>query len=300
MTKTLIGIATFGGVGFTRLAIQSIINTVGNNYNIYLVVGKPGDYDTINLANEFKIEYTAHEINWGFPKSVNDIYDFAWKTNNYDNVIIMGNDVIAYPYAIDSLIDIAKEGQYDWVSSTQLDVKTLVSQFPYTQKFFKSSTYNFTDFGSTPWEAFTGYSKERLIGEVGLSDVQNLCLYTKNAFEILGYTDVNFYPAYYVDNDYARRGVNLNIKACTAFNSVYFHFWSRTIHQGQGGSTNTFFERNREFYKQKWGGDFGKERWKIPFNGVPNTLTPSITLKPFLKIPDRALEKDIITYWMNK
>ena len=35
--RTLIGIATFGGIEFTRLAVNSIRDTVTNDYDIFIV-----------------------------------------------------------------------------------------------------------------------------------------------------------------------------------------------------------------------------------------------------------------------
>src|SRR4030042_3059267 len=106
MSKTLIGIVTFGGLEFTKLAIRGIRETVTKPYDICAVVGKPGDSETALYLNTQKYwgntTVITHGSNRGFPASLNDIYDVAWKTNNYDNLIMMGNDVIPYPYAIDS------------------------------------------------------------------------------------------------------------------------------------------------------------------------------------------------------
>ena len=115
----------------------------------------------------------------------------------------------------------------------------------------------------------------------------------------IGYVDVNFYPAYYSDNDYARRGVNANLKTCALANSQYFHFWSRTIHQGSGGSTARYFENNRKYYIMKWLGDFSRERWTIPFNGKPHHLNKNIILPADLKISSRENERGIIKFWRS-
>ena len=286
--KTLVGLGTYGTPEFTRLAVRSIRETVKNEHDIFIVVGK-NDPETINFCNAESIAYKVHEVNLGFPAAVNDIYDAGWVNGDYDNVIIMGNDVIAYKYAIDSLVDTARETDYEWISSSQYDVKQLISQFPAVRKYFAGESLIFTDFTARPWEAFTGYSEEKQVAEIGFSDVQNLCLYKRSVFEKIGYTDVNYYPAYFVDNDYARRGVNANLKACTLINSKYFHFWSRTIHQGSGGSTHRAFENNKKYYSQKWNGAFGQEQWLIPFNGAGS-----------LKISSRDHELDVINHWKKK
>ena len=51
MVDTLIGLSTYGGINFTKLAIQSIRETVRSPHQIYCVVGKSDDYDSINYFN---------------------------------------------------------------------------------------------------------------------------------------------------------------------------------------------------------------------------------------------------------
>ena len=298
--KTLVGIGTFGNVGFTKLAVRSVQETVKNDYSIYLVVGKPGDVETIKFAEEEGIPYEIHPTNLGFPRAVNDIYDAGWVNGDYDNVIIMGNDVVAYPYAIDSLIDTARDADYEWVCSLQYDVRSLIKDFPKTKKLFRGENLIFDYFRGRPWEAFTGYNKDLEIAEIGFSDVQNLCLYKRSVFEKIGYTDVNFYPAYFIDNDYARRAVNANLKACTLINSRYFHLWSRTIHQESGGTTHSAFRHNESISATKWGGQFGGETWRIPFNASKYQLAPDVTLYGTLNIDSREQELDIINYWKSR
>jgi len=294
--KTLVGISTYGLPGFTREAVKSLYETVENQFDVCIVVGNPKDEETKYYSESNGFHTIVHNRNMGFPYSVNDIYEHAWVKGDYDNVVIMGNDVIAYPYAVDSLIDTAREGKYEWICSTQYDVRSLLLQFPHLGKHF-GHNYSFTDWGSDPWRNFKGYVKEREVVEIGLTDVQNLCLYTRGAFDKIGYTDANFYPAYYIDNDYARRGVNAEVAACTLGNSVYFHFWSRTIKQGEGGSTSQQFARNRSFYIKKWGGDFGQEKWKIPYGGNTSSLNAEIPLEPTLNIQSREYEERIVDYW---
>lgn len=284
MSKTLVGIVTFGNLDFTKLTVQSIRDTSSTKLDFYLIVGKPGDTETIAwLESQEDIRFKVHSQNMGFPYSLNDIYDYAWKDNNYDNLIIAGNDVIAYPYCVDSLIKLADESEYECISSLQFDVKDLTSNYPETREFFEGDKMLFRRFTSKPWESFKGYTYELSIADMQLYDIQNMCLYKKSVFDKIGYTDVGFFPAYFVDNDYARRMVISGLKCCTLMNSRFFHFWSRTIHQGSGGSNDKYFRNNKSYYRTKWGGDFGKE-----------TSTPNI------KITDRGLEEQIINHWRSQ
>lgn len=304
MSKTLIGIVTFGNFRFTLEAIRSAVQTVKNDFEIFVVVGKPGDTQTLNFCKDNGIPHKVHTENLGFPASLNDIYDYGWKENNFDYIVTMGNDVIAYPKAIDLLIITADEEDYDWVCSKEYDVRALVREHPELKSHFKGAALHATEqtFQSKPWEVFNGYDRHpyAILGP-GMSDTHNLSLYSKSVFDAIGYIDVNFYPAYYEDNDYCRRGINAaKIKSCTVNNSFYFHFWSRTIHQEEGGSNHGFFRENRLFYLVKWGGDFGNEQWEVPFNGRHYPLTDDILLEPTINIQSREQEKDIINYWRSK
>jgi GT2 family glycosyltransferase len=281
--KVLVGIVSFGNTQFTKLTVDSIRETSGYDLDFYIVVGKPGDSETLNwLATEPEIKFTVHTENKGFPASINDIYDYAWITNNYDYLIIAGNDIIAYEHAVDSLISLAHISDYEVISSNQVDVRSFLDRFPENKKYFEGENLVFKDFNSRCWKDFKDTSDILSINHMALLDIQNLCLYKKSVFDKIGYTDVAFYPAYYIDNDYARRIVLAGIKCCSLSNSRFFHFWSRTIKQGSGGSNHHYFENNRAYYISKWGGEFGQE-----------------TKTPPLKIDMRINEAAIIEQWRN-
>jgi GT2 family glycosyltransferase len=302
MNKTLVGIVTFGNTEFTKLAVKSIRETVTYPVDIFLVVGQPGDSETLNwLFSEEDIKFIVHTENMGFPYSCNDIYDFAWKENNYDEVIFMGNDVVVYPNALDILIKQARTTDYEWIGASQFDVKTLVRMYPETKKWFHSDVLKFNAFDSgEPWKVHSGWPNDMDFVHDSFPEVHNLCLYKKSVFDKIGYNDVNFYPAYFEDNDYVRRGVNSKCKGCYMVNAVFFHFWSRTIHQGSGGSNSHFFENNRRYYLTKWGGPFAQEKYLIPFNGNDYSLTNDLILPGSLKIDSRKDELKIIAFWNKK
>jgi len=301
MSKTLIGIVSFGNLPFTKLTIEEIERTTTKPIEFFIVVGKPGDVDTEKYLVDRKIPHVVHKDNYGFPYSLNDIYDRAFKNSDYDNLIIAGNDVIAYPTTIDALIETADTTKYGWISACQYDVKSLVRDYPDTARYFDvNRNYAFKDFNTRPWDAFKGFDQPKTPAQPGLSDIHNLALYKKVVYDVIGLVDVGFYPAYYSDNDYARRGVNAGLAdiSCTLSGAYYFHFWSRTIHQGSGGSNGQFFNNNRMYYILKWGGDFGSERFKVPFGGNKFTLPKSdIVLNADIKISSRENELQVIDFW---
>ena len=296
--KTFIGLVTFGNLPFSKLTYQSILDTVESPYQVCIVVGKPGDNETIQWANNLNLPHIVHDINYGFPYSINDMYDWGF-SREYEAYIAIGNDVIAYKYAIDNMIKVAETTDYEWICAREVSVKDLCKSYPEIQSYFSGGNFIFNDFTARPWEVFKGYGLNTACDEGGLSDVHNLALYTKSAIDKLGYVDVNYYPAYYEDNDYARRGVLTGVKSTTLDKTYYFHFWSRTIKQESGGSTGDQFRNNRKYYKDKWGGDFGSEKFDIPFNGQPYLLG-GMQMPSEIKISNRDYEQAAINYWRSK
>ena len=285
MAKTLIGLVTYGGFEFSKLTIESLKETTKNPIDFFVVVGKPDDRKTLEYLVANNIKYVTHSENLGFPYGLNDIFDEAWVHNNYDNLIIVGNDIVAYENSADSLIDFANSSDYECISALQYDVKDLVRDYPEAREYFHSEEYIITDLSTKPWELFTGYNHPKEIANMQLYDIQNMCLYRRSVFDKVGYTDVAYFPAYFVDNDYAMRMTAANIKCCTLMNARFFHFWSRTIFQGanRGSLRHEYFRNNEAYYKYKFGGYVGREV------GVPT-----------IKISDRSKEKDIINFWKSK
>jgi len=300
MSKTLIGFVTFGGLIFTKELVKGIKETATKDVDMAAIVGKPGDAETADFLESEGIQHIVHQDNMGFPWSVNDLYDYAWVKNDYDYLIIAGNDTIPYPYAIDGMIDVADKSEYEWISASQYDVRSLCTEFPEVRiQFEDGDKYIINDFNQEPWKKFQKYSSINNMEGGVIKDVQNFCLYKKSVFEKIGYTDVNFFPAYFIDNDYARRGVNAELKTCNLDGAVYFHFWSRVIKQIGGGSNQVYFSRNSSFYNLKWGGPFSYETHTIPFGGVPFPLCGDVLLDASLGIHSRQFESQIINYWKS-
>ena len=287
--KTLIGIITFGNLPFTQLAIHEIKRTTKAPVDFFVVVGKPDDTATGQWLAENKIPFTLHEQNWGMPYSCNDIYDHAFVGaggigGDYAAVIFVGNDVVVYPGAIDAMIAEAAKGQYDWVAASEYAVRSLCRDYPEARPWFHGERYAFHDFTARPWDlhankvpgvaAAPGVTDPNWVQPDCRKDTYNLCLYTRRSFAKLGYMDSNFWPSgYFGDNDWGYRGDLAGVRACGLRQACYFHFWSRTIHQGTG-TTALQFERNRAYFMEKWGGLPGAEKFTHPFNapGQPRNI----------------------------
>jgi GT2 family glycosyltransferase len=89
----------------------------------------------------------------------------------------------------------------------------------------------------------------------------------KETIEKIGYFDENIWPAYFEDNDYHYR-INLaGFKAVKNLKNIYFHFGSQTVKNDQNTAivSNSNYLKNKEYFKQKWGGYPGEETYKTPF-----------------------------------
>jgi GT2 family glycosyltransferase len=295
--RTIIGVVTFGNLAFTQLTLRKIKETTFNEFDFFVVVGKPDDVATRQWLVENKIMHTSHNENRGFPAGINDIYDVAFLNSGAAQVIIAGNDIVPYPGAIDALIDCAENTNWEWICSSQFDARALIQMYPEAAKYFRGPNLIFDDFEAAPWELHERQIAKEIARRAGnvvepnqLKDVRNLTLFKRSVFDKIGYADVNFWPGgYFEDNDYCRRALLSNVQGCGLGNSVYFHFWSRTIHQGvEGTTTSTHFARNGDYYIEKWGGPFMLEKYSLPFNGNP------------IKIDNRDNEAARIGYWKSK
>ena len=287
--KTLIGIVTFGNLPFTQLCINEIRATTKSPVDFFVIVGKPGDEETAQWLRQQAVDHRdlqfhPHHKNYGFPASLNDIIDYLRDPlepgETYDHLILVGNDVVVYPGAVDALIETARDTDYEWICGSQFDVQSLCARYPEARPFFHGPNYEFkfvapevtrgTLTGNPPphvggyipsgrpWELHQEFHTG--LEPAAMKDVQNLCLYKRSVFEKIGYFDVNFWPnGYFSDNDYARRGNLAGVQACGVQQAAYFHFWSRTIHQGDARPNGKYFAANAEYYQRKWGGPVGAE-----------------------------------------
>lgn len=264
MSKTLIGIVSYGGLPFLELALRSIQETT-NQVDVCVIVAKPGDEEMTTFLWNRNIKFIEHGENAGFPASVNDLYDAAFSAGlgldnvsfmtmknrgePYDNLIIMGNDVVALPGAIDAMIHAADTTEFEMVCGSEFNAQFLVNNYPEARQFFHGDNLVFKDFTARPWELH----KERRSGiePHTRKDIRNFTLFKRSAFEKVGYADVSFWPnGYFEDNQYCERCDHLGVSACGLLDAPFFHFWSRTIHQGENREHGKWFGLNKERYDE--------------------------------------------------
>ncbi len=293
----IIGVPTYGNLGFTKMTVDHIKRTTNTSYELILIIGKPGDVDTLRFCRQNQIHYLMHDYNKGLPASINDLYDQSFVYGKADALVVVGNDVLPYWNSINRLVDQANISNYDWISGTVTSITGLISRVPETQRYFSGGEKgrNFNGSSLPEWLDKYKYTENPMVVDLArfkiIGDSHNMCLFTKHLFQTIGYIDVNFYPAYYEDNDYSHRAQLAGLKLCRLQNSRYFHFWSRTIHQGNMKKINDkYFSMNKSFYIEKWGGEPGKESFSKPYNGKKGSLN----------ITSRANEDKIIKSWIAK
>jgi len=262
--SNLIGIVSFGNLPFLRLALEADRKTLTKEADILVVVAKPGDAEMIQFLTENGTNFIVNDVNKGLTGSLNDILEYGWVKNNYDTITLQGNDVLPYPGALDAMMNCAETTDWEWVCATQLDSKTLVNIYPDARQYFQGDNMVFSDFNARPWDLHPG-AGEALLEPDAMKDVMNLALYKRSVFEKLGFFDTGYtHNSFFSDNDYVARALRAKVHACGLREAVYFHFWSRTIHQGEGRNHGAHFEQNRSYYLQKWGGLPGQEATNPP------------------------------------
>lgn len=287
MSKTLVGIVSYGGLPFLELALRSIQETVADplDIEVLVIVARPDDTEMQKFLKDRNILYFQHDYNRGFPASINDLLDAAFGNREemikshawcpfYDHLIIMGNDVVAMPGAIDAMIKAANETDYEMVCGSEFNSRFLVDNYPEARQFFHGDNLIFNDFSARPWELH----KERRSGiePHARKDIRNFTLFKRSAFEKVGYADVAFWPnGYFEDNQFCERCDHLGVSACGLLDAPFFHFWSRTIHQGENREHGKWFGLNKERY----------DEWKA---------------NPVWKIETREGEAEMIKKWSSR
>jgi GT2 family glycosyltransferase len=306
MSRTLVGICAYGGLKFLELGLAALRKQKG--FDVLVIVAKPGDEEMWEGLQKYKVSAIGHTENTGFAAAINDMFDFAFVRNpgegGYDNLIIMGNDVIPMPHAVEKMIECADTTDYEMVCGSEFDVRFLVNQYPEARQHFEGSNLVVKDSAiqQRVWEMHQDFRSG--VQPHSRKDIRNFTLFKRSAFEKVGYADVNFWPnAYFEDNDYCRRCDLLGVSACGLLDAPFFHWWSRTnAESAPDRPHNVYFDRNASYYRDKWHGFPGEEKLDTPFGGGEYFLhkdrtSPRIRVPNDMKIDSREHEQAVIEYW---
>jgi len=251
MDKSLIiGCATFNNLKYTKLFLESI--KCSCPYEI-LIVDNGSTDDTLRWLRDNSINHIAYAENRGFSYAYNDAMDYALKDKN-SLLLWCGNDIVFRPTCIDYLIQALRESDYEMFCANEVLNKEILVE---NEKALERFRYKYS---------FDEPEQSKLLYSPG--GMNHSCIIRKKAvFDKVGYYDVGFYPAYFEDNDYARRCDLVGVKYVTVESAVFYHFWSRSIHEGGLRELNDRrFSLNQQYYITKWGGSIGNESYTSPFN----------------------------------
>ncbi len=306
MGRTLLGVCAYGGLKFLRLGIESLQKTVGfeskvpYGFDLLVISAKPGDREMTDWLSKNVSTFISHQRNFGFPAAINDMLDAAFVHGDYDNLIIMGNDVIPMPCAVAELIRCASTSDFEMVCGSEYDSRFLVQQYPKVREHFEGPNLIFKDSAIEKriWEVHKDFKKG--VEPDTRKDIRNFTLFKRSAFEKCGYSDVGFFSnGYFEDLDACRRLDKTGVSACGLKEAAFFHAWSRTVHEGENRDHGKLYRQNEWLYREKWGGAWREEKYDLPYHGDDYALTPEIIIKPELKISSREQELAILNYWSN-
>lgn len=252
--RLVIGTAVHNNLVYTQSFLNSIITS--HPYEVFIV--NNGSYDgTEEWLKENGYNFANYKENMGFSYAYNNAMDYALTTED-SLLIFAGNDTVFHRKAIDYMVEAITTTDYEMFCGFEILNKIVLEENREAIKDFK---YPFS------FDVAEGQTDNLTYNIGGMN--HSCMIRQKSVFDRVGYYDVNFYPAYFEDNDYARRCDLFNIKYGTVTSALFYHFWSRTIKEGGLANLNSSrFDKNKQYYISKWGGVVGREIFEIPFSNI--------------------------------
>jgi len=215
---------TLNNVGYTEKTLESFKTDL--NHNFIIVDNASIDRTNILLDHLSKFSNQIHIRNrtrvslsqaWnqGLKKALEDLeFKYAY---------VINNDIVFEPICLDRLVQFASSHkEYGVVSGLN------------TRDFQKQP--NKIGDGPVDFSAF---------------------LVTRGCLEKVGLFDEGFVGAYFEDNDYHHRVILAGFKTCIVCDAGFYHHGSRTIKEGLNPvelkQLQANYERNKAYFKQKWG-----------------------------------------------
>lgn len=230
---------------YTKQCIESIKTT--HDYRILLIDNASTD-ETLVEAGKLVSNTFSHLRNneklscaqsWNV--GVKDAFE-----RGYEYVLILNNDIILHPTAIDTLVKRFEKGDAAMVTCMDVRGETTPDALQYI-----------TPNPETPEAEHPNFSAFMISTEY---------------WDKIGEFDEEFFPAYFEDNDAHYRMKLAGLRAIVLPTALFYHYGSRTQNEASGTGapivSSPAFERNRWYYTQKWGGPPGQERYTIPFNKI--------------------------------
>lgn len=244
-----------------QYTLQALHSLESKQNELYVVVVDNGSTDITQEASKALISpnfvYIRNEKNLGCSAAWNQGTKKCFE-NSCDYVLIINNDVILHPEAIDRLVNRFNKQQ------NGEDFRNLAMV-----------TCNNTkgDCRGVPSNIFTldpkGYETTNIEEYPDFSGF----MITKKTYEEIGEFDEGFNPAYFEDNDYHRRLKLAGYIAIKEPSALFYHYGSATRKEsGTVTVTDWSFINNRAYFEAKWGGlpendgQIGTRLYTNPFN----------------------------------
>lgn len=114
----------------------------------------------------------------------------------------------------------------------------------------------------------------------------HLIAFHRRVFELIGYFDENFYPGYFEAIDFGYRLRMLNMEG------GWPRVWVNALSQSVGRHSDMVLAPPLlAYYREKWGGDKGEEKYVLPFGDKPLGYFEDTS------IPDLAKKYELKEWW---
>lgn len=228
---------------------KKMIPTIKTKHPYRLILINNGSTDGTEayfkeLAKAYNVTAINYPENRGVGPSWNSGIRRAILEFNSKYFLIPNNDILLHPECIDNLVWAIQAPRVALASATDVSGKvsrpedTLALSVPMKNEFIEAPEFS-------------------------------CFMLKKSTIDSVGYFDPKFYPAYFEDNDYHYR-INLRgLKGVKTNRALYFHYGSRTMKENEAVKevVNIAYTANKEYFKEKWGGYPGDEKYRTPFGG---------------------------------
>ena len=235
--------------------LKGVLSTIRLSQPYYLLLidngSTDGSRDFIKeYAKNFGVFAFLSKVNLGVAGSWNFGIEFGIESLGCKSFIILNNDILLLPKTLDVMLEGLKDPMVGMCTAFNFSGRVASAddflKLKIPAKGVKKETPDFSCFAIS-----------------------------KNCIDKVGLFDEAFYPAYFEDNDYHYRMRLEHLKAICDSRAIYYHLGSRSrnLTPAFRQFLDECYLRNKEYFKQKWGGEPGDEKFTEPFNGKgPETI----------------------------
>lgn len=238
--------------------ILKLVPTIKTKHNatIFLIDQNSDEKTKIklrHLAQEPNIKMVSNSSNLGCAGAWNMGLELCNTIKNCEFAIILNNDILLHPDAIDNMIEASEHNNITLVSAFDVardcnqatDVLTM--ELPQNEKIVDRPQFS----------CFT----------LNLKLLHELYTQELNVEVHAGRFDSEFYPAYYEDNDFHYRLRKANQRAVYTNRALYYHYGSRTMRENKhiDNLVKQTYLNNQQRFINKWGGEPLNEKNLVPF-----------------------------------